>query len=160
MRITYPDGTTEICSGGKPRRSAEFPRRHATIFTMNVGTSLRQIDMHAGIKWEIADDSEMNKDVANQVSGSQRQPMALLPMMHRNNTRPNQRYALPPCFCSSALCRYFAPEECSTNPVRTANRRQSPSSSHPESSTSRSLAVTNRTRKQPGHGSSTCCALT
>jgi hypothetical protein len=55
MRITYPDGTTEIIPDATRVDQQNFHEGMYDFYDER-GNLLRQIDMHSGIKWEIADD--------------------------------------------------------------------------------------------------------
>jgi hypothetical protein len=57
MRITYPDGTTEIIQEATRVDQQNFHEGMYDFYDKR-GNLLRQIDMHINIKWEIADDSE------------------------------------------------------------------------------------------------------
>ena len=55
MRINYPDGTTEIIPEATRVDQQNFHEGMYDFYDEH-GNLLRQIDMHSGIKWEIADD--------------------------------------------------------------------------------------------------------
>jgi hypothetical protein len=57
MRITYPDGSTEIIPEATRVDQQNFHEGMYDFYDER-GNLLRQIDMHSKIKWEIADDSE------------------------------------------------------------------------------------------------------
>ena len=57
MRITYPDGTTEIIPEATRVDQQNFHEGMYDFYDEQ-GNLLRQIDMHSGIKWKIADDSD------------------------------------------------------------------------------------------------------
>jgi len=57
MRINYPDGTTEIIPEATSVYQQNFHEGMYDFYDEH-GNLLRQIDMHSGIKWEIADDSD------------------------------------------------------------------------------------------------------
>jgi len=57
MRITYPDGTTEIIPEATRVDQQNFHEGMYDFYDER-GNLLRQIDMHSGIKWEIAGDSD------------------------------------------------------------------------------------------------------
>jgi len=57
MRITYPDGTTEIIPEATRVDQQNFHEGMYDFYDER-GNLLRQIDMHCGIKCEIADDSD------------------------------------------------------------------------------------------------------
>jgi len=56
MRITYPDGTTENTPEAPCVNEQNFHEGMYDFYDER-GNLLRQIDMHSGIKWEIADDA-------------------------------------------------------------------------------------------------------
>jgi hypothetical protein len=56
-RITYPDGTTEIISEATRVDQQNFHEGMYDFYDER-GNLLRQIDMHSGIKWEIADNPD------------------------------------------------------------------------------------------------------
>ena len=55
MRITYPDGTTEIIPDATRVDQQNFHEGMYDCYDASENL-LKQIDMHSGIKWEIADD--------------------------------------------------------------------------------------------------------
>jgi len=57
MKITYPDGTTEIIPEAIRVDQQNFHEGMYDFYDER-GNLLRQIDMHSGIKWEIDDDSD------------------------------------------------------------------------------------------------------
>jgi hypothetical protein len=57
MKITYPDGTTEIIPEATRVDQQNFHEGMYDFYDER-GTLLRQIDMGSGIKWEIADDPD------------------------------------------------------------------------------------------------------
>jgi hypothetical protein len=57
MKITYPDGTTEIIPEAIRVDQQNFHEGMYDFYDER-GNLLKQIDMHSGIKWEIPDDSE------------------------------------------------------------------------------------------------------
>jgi len=56
MKITYPDGTTEIIPEATRVDQENFHEGMYDFYDER-GNLLRQIDMHSGIKWEVAGDS-------------------------------------------------------------------------------------------------------
>ena len=56
MKITYPDGTTEIIPEATRVDQQNFHKGMYDFYDER-GNLLRQIDMHSGIKWEVAGDS-------------------------------------------------------------------------------------------------------
>jgi len=57
MRITYPDGSTEIVAGSTRVDQQNFHEGMYDFYD-DQGTLLRQIDMHARIKWELIQESD------------------------------------------------------------------------------------------------------
>jgi hypothetical protein len=57
MRITYPDGTTEIIPEATRVDQQNFHEGMYDFYDAS-GNLLKQIDMHSGIKWEKADDPD------------------------------------------------------------------------------------------------------
>jgi hypothetical protein len=60
MKITYPDGTTEIIPEATRVDQENFHEGMYDFYDER-GNLLRQIDMHSGIKWEVAGDSGEEK---------------------------------------------------------------------------------------------------
>jgi len=60
MKITYPDGTTEIIPEATRVDQQNFHEGMYDFYDER-GNLLRQIDMHSGIKWEVAGDSGEEK---------------------------------------------------------------------------------------------------
>jgi hypothetical protein len=56
MKITYPDGSTEIIAGATTVDQQNFHEGMYDFYDDH-GTLLRQIDMGSGINWEITDSS-------------------------------------------------------------------------------------------------------
>ena len=56
MKITYPDGTTEIIPEATRVDQENFHEGMYDFYDER-GNLLRQIEMHSGIKWEVAGDS-------------------------------------------------------------------------------------------------------
>jgi hypothetical protein len=56
MKITYPDGTTEIIPEATRVDQQNFHEGMYDFYDER-GNLLRQIEMHSGIKWEVAGDS-------------------------------------------------------------------------------------------------------
>ena len=61
VRITYPDGSTEIVAEATRVDQQNFHEGMYDFYDER-GTLLRQIDMHSRIKWEIVDDPEETSD--------------------------------------------------------------------------------------------------
>jgi hypothetical protein len=59
MRLTYPDGSTEIVPEAT-RVDAQNFHEGMYDFYDEGGALLRQIDMHSKIKWELVDQPEPN----------------------------------------------------------------------------------------------------
>jgi hypothetical protein len=57
MRITYPDGSTEIITGATRVDTLNFHEGMYDFYDER-GTLLLQIDMHRQIKWELVDEQE------------------------------------------------------------------------------------------------------
>jgi hypothetical protein len=57
MRITYPDGSAEIIREATRVDEQNFHEGMYDFYDER-GNLLRQIDMHSGIKWEIAHDAD------------------------------------------------------------------------------------------------------
>jgi hypothetical protein len=56
MRVTYPDGSTEIIVGATRVDQQNFHEGMYDFYDER-GTLLRQINMGSGIKWETTDDA-------------------------------------------------------------------------------------------------------
>jgi hypothetical protein len=56
MRVTYPDGSTEIIVGATRVDQQNFHEGMYDFYDER-GTLLRQIDMGSGIKWETTDNA-------------------------------------------------------------------------------------------------------
>ena len=61
MRITYPDGSTEIIPEAVRVDQQNFHEGMYDFYDER-GTLLRQIDMHSLIKWELVADPEESPD--------------------------------------------------------------------------------------------------
>jgi hypothetical protein len=61
MRITYPDGSTEIIPEAARVDQQNFHEGMYDFYDER-GALLRQIDMHIRIKWEFVDDPEETSD--------------------------------------------------------------------------------------------------
>jgi hypothetical protein len=57
MRITYPDGSTEIVPEATKVDQQNFHEGMYDFYDER-GNLLRQIDMHSGIHWELVDDTD------------------------------------------------------------------------------------------------------
>jgi hypothetical protein len=61
MRITYPDGSSEIIPEAVRVDGQNFHEGMHDFYDAR-GSLLRQISMHSGIKWELIDEAENDID--------------------------------------------------------------------------------------------------